>query len=417
MAAYAKQQLKAAGQAQAIVFLKPGHDHPTVRQLEHYFCQSELHAEAARAAASGDTGAKLRFADQPAPGMRYFPNLGVVYGTVGKQEWAGLSKEKGIVASLSDAPPLGLIKPTKSQAVPADSKIPWGLEYIGVPALWAAGLTGKGVRVGHLDTGIDATHPAFAGAIDQFVEFDPLGQPIPRAQGFDSAQHGTHTAGTLAGRSTAGRPIGVAPGCTLVAGIVIEGGDPVARLLAGVDWIIGQQVKILNLSLGFPGYWEAYIPMVNTLRAKGILPVIAVGNEGAGTSRSPGNYPDVISVGAIDSTGAVAPDSGSQVFDRSDDPIVPDLVMPGVSVVSADVGGGFRADDGSSSAAPHVSGLAALLWEAKPTAAVDEIEAAIYASCQLPAGGAKNRMNRGVANGPRALAALQKPAAAPATAH
>ena len=68
------------------------------------------------------------------------------------------------------------------------------------------------------------------------------------------------------------------------------------------------------------------------LRARNILPAMAVGNEFAGTSRSPGNYSEALSVGAVDEDKVVAPFSSSQRFVRPHDPIVPDLVAPGVDV-------------------------------------------------------------------------------------
>lgn len=98
--------------------------------------------------------------------------------------------------------------------------------------------------------------------------------------------------------------------------------------------------------------------------------------------------------------------SSSQQFIRKDDPIVPDLVGPGVDIISSVPGGGFAKMSGSSMATPHIAGLAALLFHAKPNATVDEVEAAIFASCVLPATMTSDRANRGVPNGPRAVKAL-----------
>lgn len=338
--------------------------------------------------------------------MLYLPNLGLVYGTVDRKGWDGLRAETSVVANLSGAPPLRPIRPIPGQPVDDAPKTSWGLKTLGIPKLWKQGLTGKGIRVAHLDTGVTGTHPALEGAIAEFAEFDPLGHVIAHPEAFDSGEHGTHTAGIIAGRAVKDRCIGMAPGSSLISGIVIEGGDLVARVLAGVDWAIDKEARILNLSLGFPGYWAEFVPLIKVIRSKGVLPVFAVGNEGPGTSRSPGNYPQAVSVGAVDTRGEVSPDSSSQKFDRPDDPIVPDLVAPGVDIITADIDGGFVSDNGTSMAAPHVSGLAALLWEAKPTATVDEIEAAIYTSCQRPADDAVIRANRGIPDGPRALASL-----------
>jgi subtilisin family serine protease len=107
-----------------------------------------------------------------------------------------------------------------------------------------------------------------------------------------------------------------------------------------------------------------------------------------------------------DEGGSVDPLSSSQRFQRPDDPGTPDLVGPGVDVVSCMPNGGFAQSSGSSMATPHIAGLAALLLEAKPHATTDELEAAIFASCNLPPTMSVDRANRGIPNGPRALRVL-----------
>jgi subtilisin family serine protease len=189
---------------------------------------------------------------------------------------------------------------------------------------------------------------------------------------------------------------------------VIDGGDPVKRILAGVNWALGFSVKVLNLSAGFEGHFDHYAPILQSVRAKGVLPVFAVGNFGPGTSCAPANYPQAVAVGALDSNGDVDPDSSSELLRRRLDPQVPDLTMPGVDIISANAGDGkFRADSGTSMAAPHASGLAALLWEAFPNATVDQVEAAIYSSCSRSGSMTEARAGRGLPDGVKALAALE----------
>jgi subtilisin len=153
------------------------------------------------------------------------------------------------------------------------------------------------------------------------------------------------------------------------------------------------------------GMMDFFLAVTQIIRARNILPVFAVGNEGPGTSRSPGNYVEALSVGANDNAGRVADFSSSQRFTRAQDPRVPDIVAPGVDVVSAKPGGGFQSMSGSSMATPHVAGLAALLFEAKPSASVVEVENAIFSSSSLgsisPARG-----NRGIPDAVRAFTAL-----------
>jgi subtilisin len=160
------------------------------------------------------------------------------------------------------------------------------------------------------------------------------------------------------------------------------------------------------MSLGFRGWWQDFLPIVRILRSRGILPIIAAGNEGPGTSRSPGNYAEALSIGAHDDSGAIAAFSSSQRFVRRRDALVPDVAAPGVNVVSAKPGGGFQTMAGTSMATPHVAGLAALLAEADPSATVTRLERAILASC-TPVGGPVERVRKGIVNGPAALAALR----------
>lgn len=346
--------------------------------------------------------------------MHVFPNLGLMLGTVDKDGLKKLRQSKQ-VARVRGAPIFSLIRPTEPPvSVSAlSTDVTWGIQDLGIPDLWSQGLSGAGVLVGHLDTGIDGRHRVFNGAIEEFMEFDLLGFPVnPRPDPWDSGDHGTHTAGTIAGRAVNGRHIGVAPGAKLLSGMVIEGGDAVARVLAGMDWIVSSGARVLNMSLGFRGFVDDFLDVTAILRERGVLPVFASGNEGPGFTRSPGNYSEALSVGAYGLNGnrrEVAGFSSSQRFARSDDPVVPDLVAPGVNVISAKPGGNnnrYQAMPGTSMATPHVSGLAALLFEAKPTATVDEVEAAILGSCVRPASMTGARAGRGVPNAAKALQLL-----------
>ena len=169
----------------------------------------------------------------------------------------------------------------------------------------------------------------------------------------------------------------------------------IARVLGGMNWAVGKGIRILSMSLGLRGFRDDFEVVTQILRDRNVLPVFAIGNEGAGSSRSPGNYPEALSVGAHDRQGLIADFSSSQRFGRSDDPLVPDLVAPGVDIISARPGGGFQSMDGTSMATPHVAGLAALLLQAMPNATPDQIEEAIFASCERGPGLPEELANRG----------------------
>jgi subtilisin len=440
------QDLDAAGVASVIVVLRPpagaAAAAASARDVSKYFTQSELSQESAiatdaqaRAVAAGapagkpvpartrrreeDTlaaAANLKHRPavlqaelpevEPPPLVRYYPNLGVALGTVTREGLTALQADDQ-VADVVGTPRIGLIRPTQVRAAALRSIRTWGLLALDVPDLWTRGLTGNGVVVAHLDTGVDGTHPGLGAAVTRFAEFDFLGrQVLPDPQPFDTDDHGTHTAGTVAGRPLNGRNFGVAPGATLASAIVIEGGQVVARIIAGMDWAIAQGARVLSMSLGLRGWVDDFRVLTQILRQQGVFPVFAVGNEGPGTSRSPGNYPEALSVGAMDRSRKVASFSSSQRFARPNDPVVPDLLAPGAGIISARPGGGFQSMNGTSMATPHVAGLAALLLEAKPTATVDEVESALLGSCALDPGQSPDRAGRGLPNGPRALRIL-----------
>lgn len=378
--------------------------------LESYFvlpkqAQPELLAAAAAISPMG-TAARVsaRALSQAAPKVRLFPRLGFALGFADAEGVEGLAARADVEKVMS-APELSLIRPVARMAAGKPTTMTWGIQRLKADLLWAAGITGKGVLVGHLDTGVDGTHPALANAIEDFVEFDLQGNRVPGALAHDSGEHGTHTAGTILGRPTGRGAFGMAPDAKLVSALVIEGGDVVGRILGGMEWIVEKRVRILSMSLGLRGYTTAFQAIVDALRANNVLPIFAAGNEGVNTSRSPGNYGNVLSVGAMASDNTVPDFSSSQQFNRPDNALIPDLVAPGVSVLSCIPGGGYAQMDGTSMATPHVAGLAALLLEAAPNASPDELEKAIQDSCVLPPTMIQDRANRGV---PDAVAAFQR---------
>ncbi|WP_439396076.1 S8 family peptidase [Bradyrhizobium sp. PMVTL-01] len=113
--------------------------------------------------------------------------------------------------------------------------------------------------------------------------------------------------------------------------------------------------------------------MIDSLRAANVLPVIACGNEGPQTSRSPGNYANVLSIGAMDVHNKVPDFSSSQRFNRPINPLCPALAAPGVAVTSCVPGNRYETMDGTSMATPHIAGLAALLLQARPDATANQL--------------------------------------------
>jgi subtilisin len=387
---------------------------PQLAGLENYFVhqggqnQALAAAGMANVAALASKGAKTTTPPpkvEAPPSVLHFPNLGLMLGTVTREGLQGLRADPR-VKKVVGAPQFSLIRPVEVAAAKLTTKVTWGIDFLKVPKLWSQGLSGKGIRVGHLDTGADGKHPALKKAIAAFAEFNSFGiQVKPNPKPHDTDDHGTHTAATIAGREVKGQTVGVAPQASLASAIVIEGGNVIARILGGMDWAISQNVRILSMSLGLRGFFDDFLVVTQIIRSRNILPVFAVGNEGPDTSRSPGNYAEALSIGACDKKARIATFSSSQRFIRTGDPLVPDIVGPGVDIVSASPGGGFQVMSGTSMATPHIAGLAALLFEAKPTATVNEVETAILNSCQLGSISFE-RGNRGFPDAVRALMAL-----------
>lgn len=333
----------------------------------------------------------------------YLNKLGVVLGSVSSRGLRELQHHQ-MVNSVRPVPELTLVRPQRIAAAEPATEITWGLKRLNIRKLWDQGLDGDGIKIGHLDTGVDGNHPMLKDAFSAFAEFNYIGKPVfPDPAPHDTDRHGTHTAGTIVGREVMGNRMGVAPKARLASAIVIEGGKTTYRILGGINWALQQGVRVLSMSLGLPGNVDDFLGIIRTVRESGVLVIVAIGNEGRDTSRSPGNYRAVLSVGAIDEKDGVATFSSSQGLPPPKGRVVPDLVGPGVGVVSAAPGGRFASMDGTSMAAPHIAGLAALLFQAKPAATPDQVEKAIFASCKRDKTMSRDRANRGVPDAAQAL--------------
>ncbi|MEV2231824.1 S8 family serine peptidase [Streptomyces phaeochromogenes] len=270
---------------------------------------------------------------------------------------------------------------------------------IGADKAWASGYDGKGVRIAVLDTGVDATHPDLKDQVVAARNFTAS----PDAT--DKYGHGTHVASIAAGTGaaspagSAGAYKGVAPGAELLNGKVLddEGAGDDSGILAGIEWAAEQGADIVNLSLGggdTPGL-DPLETAVDKLSAdKGILFAVSAGNDGESgeqTIGSPGSAEAALTVGAVDGDDKLAEFSsrGPRVGDGG---IKPDVTAPGVDITAAAAPGsvieqevgqnpeGYLTISGTSMAAPHVAGAAAILKQRHPDWTYAELKGALTAS-------------------------------------
>lgn len=276
---------------------------------------------------------------------------------------------------------------------------------VGLPALRGR-YDGEDVAVAVLDTGV-SPGADLRGTVELRVDF------TPGHDGIDRFGHGTHIAGIIAGDGSASRGTwrGVAPDAELISIKVAgpDGATDVSVVLAALQWVVTNRerlgIRVLNLAFGTDATTSYLVdPLdyaVERAWRAGVLVVAAAGNRGpdAGTISKPGDDPFVLTVGAADVRGTA---------DRRDDVVAPfssrgptvdgiakpDLVAPGVSIVSvrapgswadrdrpeARVGNAYFKGTGTSQAAAVVSGIAALLFEADPSLTPDEAKAALVGS-------------------------------------
>jgi subtilisin family serine protease len=262
---------------------------------------------------------------------------------------------------------------------------------IGAPQAWQAGLTGQHTRVAVLDTGIDTTHPDLTDAVIAAQDFtdSPGGTD-------DMFGHGTHVASIITGNGVKYR--GVAPDASLLNGKVLDdtGSGEDSWVIAGMEWATSQHADVVNMSLGdsFPSDGTDPVSQaVDRLTEQtGTLFVVAAGNTGPEPESvgSPGAADDALTVGAVDGTDALA-DFSSRGPRFGSPAIKPDITAPGVGIVAARATNGIIGEpvgdqyvrlSGTSMAAPHVAGAAAIVKSQHPDWTAETIKAALMGSAK-----------------------------------
>ena len=277
-------------------------------------------------------------------------------------------------ARLARRPGVTVVPDTEVRASALPGRRPWGLDrvdqrHLPLNGAFTTRRTGRGVTAYVLDSGVRSDHAELEGRVLRSLDAVPADSGSGDCNG-----HGTHVAGTLAGRT-----VGVAPQATVVPVRVLAcgGSGRVSDVLAGIDLVVRDHVAgrpaVANLSLG--GARNPVLDAaVQALVDDGVTVVVAAGNSGGAACReSPAAAPAALTVAATGPTDRAA--------DWSNQGACVDLLAPGVAVRSAWHTGStaLRTLDGTSMAAPHVAGAAALLLEAEPTASPSRVDALLRA--------------------------------------
>jgi subtilisin family serine protease len=298
-----------------------------------------------------------------------------------------------------------------------------GPPQIGADRLWVGGSLGDGMKIGIIDDGIDATHPYFDPSGFQYPPGFPKGQtryttpkvivqrtfppPSPPSRygsvPFDptASFHATHVAGIAAGdRGIVARGSvlsGIAPNAYIgnykaltvpTPGFGLDGNS--AEIAAAIEAAVADGMDVINLSLGEPEVEpsrDLVVKAIEGAAAAGVVPVVAAGNDfgdfGYGSVSSPANAPSAISVAAVTPQSVVAEFSSAGPTPLSLQ-MKPDVSAPGVDVLSSlpRSQGVWGTLSGTSMAAPHVSGAAALLRQRHATWTVAQLKSALVQSGQ-----------------------------------
>ena len=310
------------------------------------------------------------------------------------------------------------------QGFPRQNALGWGARAMRLDSL-PPHFRGQGVKIAVIDSGAATSH----GNLNRIrAGFDIINKRTdPGTWNDDALGHGSHCAGVIAGSDPAWGIRGFAPDAEIHVCKLFPGGQ-VSQLIEALEYCIEHGIDVVNLSLGGGAPSEALERQIVRARQAGVACIAAAGNSG-GPVQYPASSPNVLAVAALGKLGefpadsyhteTVSPDADAQGYYSAKfscfGPQV-DVCAPGVAIVSSVPPNNFAAWDGTSMAAPHITGLAALILAHRPEfqglggarspERIDRLFQVIRLSARRVSLGDQSRIGHGM---PDALAALGLP--------
>ena len=256
----------------------------------------------------------------------------------------------GGVVSLSESSPVLSTKPY-------DEPDFWWINDYKIGELWEQGLSGKGIKIAVLDTGLALPHPDLILEKGQLKDFSQSKSSIN-----DQIGHGTHVAGIIKASNNGFGIKGIAYNSEFYFGKITNDlyGDNILYLIKAIEWATGLGADIISISIGFGEDNEQLGLAISAAFEKGVLVICSAGNKDETTGMNilyPAHYNSTLSIGGLTKSDSPLSDSIN--------PGQTDLFAPGEEILSTYLDTGYKILSGSSQAAPYVAGVSCLLLEAK----------------------------------------------------
>jgi subtilisin family serine protease len=301
----------------------------------------------------------------------------------------------------------------------------WGQNMVQVSSLWSQGIYGQNVLVGIVDSYVDTSNAQLTdriayntadipgngvdddlnGYVDDYAGYSFISNP---GKNGTLSNHGTHVSGIIAAEHSKGSIKGMAPEAKIIPAPFIDGenGGSIGDAILALQYVGARGAKVINASWGGAPCMQSLRNAFTELGNKGILVVVAAGNDGTDIDYKPDypaafNMPNQLTVAASTSYDFMA--SWSNVGFN-----LVHIAAPGSDILSTIVGNRTAFMSGTSMAAPFVTGAAALLWSDRPQASVSDIKTALMRSVEVVPDHAFKVQTLGRMNVKKALEELHK---------